>query len=366
MALRRRSRVLAAGVLAAAVVAGATVVARGDPGLDLPAIGAAELIASVIDRPGDPVPVSGLLASHVDMGLPSIPAGGPASEDPILRAMDAVNGDRRVRLWASKDGVRLALLLPTSELGLFLSRHGDQTEAWAWDSQTFTAIHAGPTPSHDLAATPGPAAVAGLVDPLELARRSLQALAPSTRVEVGESLRVAGRDAYRLVVEPRTEATLVGRIEIGVDAEHRVPLRVAVTARGADSPALSVEFSSISFTPIAPSTFRFTPPEGAVVREIAGIPKGSVDQPPPRSDRSGPGPLDPGGEPVRILGRGWEAVLAVQVPARSVTELDELAGLLPFSGSLFSLRLVERAGHGWLLAGSVPQTRLASVERTLP
>jgi hypothetical protein len=362
MAIRNRTRALLAGVLAAVAVAGATVAAYSDPVPDLPPIGADELVASVIDRAGAPGPISGLLTTHVDIGLPSLPSGAPPPEDPTMRAIDALNGDRRLRLWASKDGVRLALLLPTSELGWFLSRSGGRAEAWAWDSQTFTAVHAGPVADHHAEASGSRGSLAHLVDPLELARRSLEAIAPTTRVEVGESLRIAGRDAYRLVLEPRTAATLVGRIEIGVDAERRTPLGVAVFARGAESPALSVAFSSVSFGPIAPSTYRFSPPEGATVREIGDLSGWPVDLPPPR-----PGPPDGSpdsdAEPIRVFGRGWASVVAIPT---TPTEIGGLEGLLPFSGSLFSFRLVDRMGGGWLLVGAVPQTRLASLARTLP
>jgi hypothetical protein len=363
MGIRRRTRALLAGLIAAAAVAGATVAAHSDPVPDLPPIGADELVASMIDRVATPGPVSGLLSTHVDIGLPSLPAGAPPPEDTTMRAIDAVNGDRRVRLWASNDGVRLALLLPTSELGWFLSRSGGRTEAWAWDSQTFTAVHAGPIDDHHADVSGGPASVGHLVDPLELARRSLQAIAPTTRVEVGESLRIAGRDAYRLVLEPQTDDTLVGRIEIGVDAERRIPLGAAVFARGAGSPALSVAFSSISFEPIAPSTYRFSPPEGATVREVGDLSGWPVDLPPPPWGRPDPGSADSDAEQIRVFGRGWASVVAIPIPP---TELGGLEGLLPFSGSLFSLRLVDRVGGGWLLVGAVSQVRLASLARTLP
>jgi hypothetical protein len=363
MAVRHRTRALLAGLLAATAVAGATVAAYSDPVPDLPPIDADDLVASMIDRAATAGPVSGLLTTHVDIGLPSLPAGAPPPEDPTMQAIDAVNGDHRVRLWASKDGIRLALLLPTSELGWFLSRSEGRAEAWAWDSQTFTAVHAGPI-DHDHADMSGsPASVAHLVDPLELAHRSLRAIAPTTLVEVGESLRIAGRDAYRLVVEPRTGDTLVGRIEITVDAERRIPLAVAVFARGAGSPALSVAFSSISFEPIAPSTYRFAPPEGATVRELGNLSGWPADVPAPRSGGPDPGSSGPHAEQIRVLGLGWASVVAIPIPA---TDLGGAEGLLPFSGSLFSLRLVDRVGGGWLLVGSVPQARLASLARTLP
>src|SRR5205823_10713599 len=107
---------------------------------------------------------------------------------------------------------------PFSELSFVASR----TDAWAWDSSAFTAYHLGPYPRvpggagesrNGTGEAPGPA---GLLDPLDLARRTLRALSPTTRVSVGGTARVAGRAAYVLVVEPRTSATLVGRIEVSI------------------------------------------------------------------------------------------------------------------------------------------------------
>jgi hypothetical protein len=364
MGLQRRTRTVLAGILTVAAIAGATMVAYGDPAPSLPPLRAEELVASMIDRAERSGPISGVLATHVDVGLPSIPAGAPPPEDPTMRAIDAVNGDRRTRLWASRDGLRMALLLPTSELGWFVSRTSGRLEAWAWDSQTFTAAHLGPVAVPDASMAPGGAAVAHLLDPLELARRSLQAIGPTTRVVVGESHRVAGRDAYRLVLLPRSVETLVGRIEISVDAQHRVPLGVVVFAKEADSPALSVAFSSVSFDPIDPATYRFSPPNGASIREVSPVSGPHGDPPGPRSD-AGPAAAD-GTEQIRLFGRGWEAVVAVRLPARAPDDLEELRVLLPISGSLFSVRLVERQLGGWLLVGAVPQARLASLERELP
>jgi hypothetical protein len=43
-----------------------------------------------------------------------------------------------------------------------------------------------------------------------------------------------------------------------------------------------------------------------------------------------------------------------------------LAELLPFSGRLFSTRLVQHGDDHWLLYGLVPQSALAAVESELP
>ena len=70
----------------------------------------------------------------------------------------------------------------------------------------------------------------------KLARRALAAIDPTTRVTVAGSTSIAGRDAYVLSLEPRTNATLVGRVELYVDASRWLPLGGAVFARGAPRP----------------------------------------------------------------------------------------------------------------------------------
>ena len=73
---------------------------------------------------------------------------------------------------------------------------------------------------------------------------------------------------------------------------------------------------------------------------------------------------------IRVFGSDWSQVVAVRVP--SLTTLatgqqgDLFRQLLPFSGSLFSVRLVDRGDHAWLMGGFVPQSALISVQAKLP
>src|SRR2546426_227734 len=65
---------------------------------------------------------------------------------------------------------------------------------------------------------PSPGTALELADPLTLARRALRAITPTTSVTVEPDARVAGRPAYALVLRPRTPSTLVGRVEVDIDA----------------------------------------------------------------------------------------------------------------------------------------------------
>jgi hypothetical protein len=201
-----------------------------------------------------------------------------------------------------------------------------------------------------------------LVNPETLAEEALRAIDPSTAVTVSGTDRVAGLDAYVLTLTPRTTATLVGRIAIAIDASTRRPLRVEVFARGASSPAVSVGFRSVSFDPIDPATYRFTPPSGATVRSLPSFMGGHDDAP------TGAPSAREAGEYVKVFSTGWSTVVAYRLPGSSDLGSSEavLGRFLPFSGPLFSLAMADRGDHTWLLVGAVPPSRLTAVQGSLP
>ena len=73
----------------------------------------------------------------------------------------------------------------------------------------------------------------------------------------------------------------------------------------------------------------------------------------------------------RIFGTGWSTILALPLPSSadlskaSSEARSILSSLLPFSGTLFSARLVDRGDHQWLLVGAVPQSALDKVQTEL-
>ena len=363
-----RSRALLVFGLGAALllIAAAASVARPSSAPSLPPISSDRLTASTLRVLAQDPSVSGHLTAHLDFGLPSIPNEGPGAAPPKAAGfLASLTGTHRLRLWTSADGFRLADLLEASERAIFVSR----TDAWAWDFDSFTAYHLGRIPQgHRGSAQEGDRPGIDFVDPLALTRRALDAITPSTRVSVTGTTRVAGRDAYVLRLEPRTPATLVGRIEIAVDSEQRIPLRVMVIPRGRRGAAISVAFASISFASIKPSVYGFTPPPGAKVRdlsrELGG--KGGTDQGTRGSEREEYGP----GDFPRLFGHDWTTVIALRTPPlatlRGVGEGFDPTALLPLSGPLLSIRLVDRTDHGWLLYGLVPQSALVDAARELP
>ena len=69
------------------------------------------------------------------------------------------------------------------------------------------------------------------------------------------------------------------------------------------------------------------------------------------------------------VSRSGEMNKLVRIPAALLmksAKLDEYAKLLPYTGPLASVRLVDLGRDEWLLAGLVPQTRLEAVATRLP
>jgi len=369
MALTRRRRSLAlVAAVALVVVGGAAAFGRASPAPSLSAVSADDLIASVIRAMAARPSISGHMSAHFDIGIPTLPDRGPARATGAAELLSALTGDHRLRVWRSSDGLRVSDLLPFGERSIFVSR----TEAWAWDSDSFSAIHVGPfaVPPSDSSS-----GAFDLADPLGLARRGIEAVSPTTYVTVAGTARVAGRGVYVLAIEPRTTATLVGRIEISIDAERRLPLRVAVYARGARSASVSVAFTSVSFGPVDPDVYRFAPPEGAKVEDLSHDGNGRLGQA-GDADAWGNGSRSMEGEygfgpegPVRVFGDGWTTIVALRTPPLAELQQQgggfDLTSLLPFSGPLLSVRAVDRDDHAWLLYGAVPQSALGAIEPEL-
>jgi hypothetical protein len=345
----RALAVLAAALVLVAAVMVATA-GRAASAPKLPALPADQLAASTIRALGALPPVSGSVAARVDLGLPQLldsTYGAAASQ------VNSLFGDHRMRVWASADGLKVADLLAGAERSVTVDAR--RRDAWAWDSGSSTAYHLHVPERARPEARPGGVPTP---DPLTLARLGLAELAPTTAVSVAGNAWVAGRAAYTLVLEPRSPATLVGRVEIGVDAERRVPLRVSVYPRGSRVARVSAAFTSVRFGRVPASTFAFAPPPGAKVRQ------GDVAGPPGAAGQS------VAGYRPRTFGVGWATVAAVPVQApeaarRPGSDALDPSSFLPFSGPLFSASLVQRGDHAWLLVGAVPQRGLAAVESEL-
>ena len=308
---------------------------------DLPQISPAALVASTVRALGSDRPISGSVELSVDLGLPQVVDLG-SQPGPL----GLLSGTHELKFWRSADGLRISDLESTGERAIFVS-HG---RAWAWDFASLTAYDLGhlPTPTGSIFDLLNAGSIADAV------RRMLEAISGTTRVGVSGATTVAGRPAYRLAIAPRQPGTLVGAVELDIDARTRFPLALSVFARNQKTSAISLRFSSVSFDPVDPSVFDFEPPPGARVKHV-GIDTGDIDR------------LLALTQSLRTFGSGWTSVIAVRVPpiAQGGITGALAGGFLHFQGSLVSATVAARGDHAWILAGTVPLPRLESLEPRL-
>lgn len=311
-----------AGVTAVVVTAAAVgpVIAGADS--ELPDRTAAELLVGLAGARD--VAFSGTVVQSADLGLPDLPETGAGDAGSTgATALSLLTGSTTARVWYSgDDSFRVALQDELAETDII---HHDG-EAWFWNSEHNVVKHATlpegePGPASPMPSMPSMSdAPAGATD--AMAEMALQAIAPTTNIEVDGTATVAGRDAYELVVSPKDDDSLIGSIRLAVDGEHFVPLRIQVYSSQGGDPAFEMGFTSVSFSEPDESVYEFTPPAGAEVEEID---PGERPMAPHGPDEHGPDehPGVPEGAPepddVSVVGDGWTSVLV----ARGV-DVDEL------------------------------------------
>jgi outer membrane lipoprotein-sorting protein len=314
MNLPRRVRwAVPAGALAVAggVLAGSVIPAAQAAPL-LPSRTPAQLLAALAAKTSAP-PLTGTVVETASLGLPALPSTGDPASLPSLLA-----GSHTIKVWYS-DPVHFRLAVPQSMTESDVIRNG--SSAWLWDSSTNTVTHIALS-----AGVPVPRVPSIPLTPQQAAGQVLAQVGPTTAVSVDSNVTVAGEAAYQLVLAPESSRSLVRQVRIAIDARNNVPLRVQVFARGAQSPAIQVGFTSVSFGRPAAANFAFRPPPGAkVTQESAG--SGS-----PASGQAARSTSMTNG--MTVIGQGWLAVAALpQSSLSSLTGTRGGSGPGPFRGS---------------------------------
>ncbi|EKX63146.1 sigma-E factor regulatory protein RseB domain-containing protein [Streptomyces ipomoeae] len=250
----------------------------GDP--DLPKISAQELIEKI--AASDVQQVSGTVKITTDLGLPDLgglagslgsqaPSGGSgdggSAADPSAKLLELATGTHTLRVATDgPDKQKLSLLEKAAEYSVI--HNGD--DVWAYDSASNEVYHAtggdegkggearkdAPDASEDVPATPQ-----------QLAEEALKAVDDTTSVTVDGTMRVAGRDAYKLLIEPKQSGSTVGAITVAVDSKTGLPLKFTLTPASGGAAVVDAGFTQVDFGKPSASTFDFTPPKGAKVTE---------------------------------------------------------------------------------------------------
>jgi outer membrane lipoprotein-sorting protein len=365
MAATRRGRRWLVPVTAVAVVAGVgalgPVVADASP--DLPGITAQDLLAKVQTAKVDGL--SGTVRSATDLGLPALPGVDGGNQLP-----DLLTGEHTARVaFAGPDKARVSVLDDMAERVWTT----DGKTAWAYDSAKREAVKLA------LPARPAKPEVAPeneAYDPQAVAKKFLAAIDPSTAVDVTGTESVAGRDAYKLRLVPKTDKTTVGSVTLAIDAKTWVPLEVTVLPRTGKDPAVQVGFSSVSFDVPAASAFAFTPPAGVKVTEkkLPAITpkKHATPKVLPKVDPKKPAASD---RPT-VMGQGWESIAVlrgVKLPAGNGPLNQLLANARTVqgpwgSGKILTSKMVSAliTDDGRVLVGLVTADTLAAAAPLAP
>ncbi|MFJ9851444.1 outer membrane lipoprotein carrier protein LolA [Streptomyces sp. NPDC101150] len=329
---RRRKTVRYAVPVAVAGVAAATIglvpafAGSGSP--DLPKISAQDLIAKIAKS--DVQQLSGTVRVTTDLGLPSLPGGGSvggfggerqsdgatdkdgAAASPQNKLMELASGAHTLRVAADgPDKQRVSIVDKAAEYSII--HNGDQV--WAYDSGSNTAVHSkaeahGRTGRHhqpeDL-----PKGLKNAT-PQDLAKEALKAAGDTTSVTVDGTARVAGRDAYQLLIKPKQSASTVGSIRIAVDAANGVPLKFTLTPKSGGAAAVDVGYTNVDFAKPAASSFAFTPPKGAKVVE-ADKERAKAERQHAKDFKGRKGLedfKDRGG--LNVIGKGWTSIATMK------------------------------------------------------
>ncbi len=361
-----------AAPLAAALLLGAYAMVPTLAGAEsrptLAPISARDLIAKVgtASVPG----LSGEITVTSRLGLPDL---SQFVDDNGEFVTTLLAGTHTISIWQAGSDVRLALPSTLAESDLI--RNGN--DVWMWQSSGQEVHHLTLDP-HDGTDGRHQAPPEGAPTPEALADHFLSSVDPTTRVLVRDTVSIAGRPAYELVLAPKSGTTLVADVVIAVDSETGLPLRVQVLSRDSGTPAIDVGFSSIDFSVPAASEFAFTPPPGSTVTEVgsaAGLLMPSGGRHGDGADKGdAPPPGDGDRTSKKVVGEGWDSVVVIDLgsDAEAKGGLDMVKRLgSPVQGVWGSGRMIHTTlvnvlltDDNRLLIGSVPEAGLEAIAAT--
>lgn len=308
--------VAVAGVAAATIGLVPALAASGDP--ELPEITAQQLVEKI--AASDVQQLSGTVKVTADLGLPSLSGlGGDlgGGGEGVRKLMEFASGTHTLRVAADGPDKQRLTVVDDASGEYSLVRNGN--DVWAYDGASKEAVHStergGKASEPELPALP--------VTPKDMVDEALKAVDDTTSVTVDGTARIAGRDAYQLVIKPKQSGSTIGSIKVAVDADNGVPLKFTLTPSGGGKAAIDAGFTKVDFAKPAASTFDFTPPKGAKVTEapaeVPGEGAGPGEGPgtAPFVPKGGTGE-SPGTEGLNVIGEGWTSIAQLAGPAGGV------------------------------------------------
>ncbi|MFJ9621245.1 outer membrane lipoprotein carrier protein LolA [Streptomyces sp. NPDC101181] len=322
------------GVTVATIGLVPALASSGDP--DLPKISAQELVEKI--AASDQEQLSGTFKISTDLGLPldglagSLVPDGAAGEGkdggaaaPQDKLMELTSGTHTLRVAADgPEKQKLSVLGDASEYSVI----HNQGEVWAYDSASDEVYHSEAPAGRDAEGKTPKAPKGASATPKDLAEQALAAAGDTTSVTVDGSARIAGRDAYQLLIKPKQSGSTIGSVRIAVDAENGVPLKFTLSAASGGKAVVDAGFTKVDFARPAASTFDFSPPKGAKVTEADQLEPGKHQGKTGKGEQEtgkdewgaahkalpgGLGGLE-GADGVNVIGKGWTSIAEIKVP----------------------------------------------------
>jgi hypothetical protein len=261
------------------------------------------------------------------------------------------------RLWWNPNGGRLELQSDAGDVQLTWN----DTKATLFDASSNTAYTFDlPKQKADSSSTTPADHAVPTVDEIT---KFLTEAGKNWTISGAEPSNVAGQEAYTVKVSPAHDGGLLGSAQLAWAAANGVPLRVAIYARDASSPALALEATDISFGSVPDSAVQVTPPATAKVVDLS-------------SQTEGKSGAASGAAPVTGLAAVQAAAgFTVTAPdtlvglprqdVRLVGPADSRAALVVYGQGLGAIVLVERANDGKAAAAgplaSLPTVSLSGI-----
>ena len=328
---------------------------------------AAELRRAVLDSAD--VPFTGYAQAAGGLALPI--------GDQLTPVADLLSDRTSMRAWyRGPADWRVDVVSATGETGV----HADAGGTWTWDWADATATRT----------APGPLALPTAPDllPSALGRRLLSEATDAELSRLGAD-RIAGRDAQGLRLVPADAASSVARVDVWVDGDSGLPLRVQVFGEDGGEAALDTSFLDLELTTPAAAVTAFDVPPDAEVREGQDA---QLIELADRDDRRGRPALadvlpdvlagldqrqiEGAPRSVGLYGRGVTLLALRPLPGRAAADLraelsrapeavvDDL-GVRISAGPLGLMLTGGGDGPTWLLAGTVSLDALESVATEL-
>jgi outer membrane lipoprotein-sorting protein len=373
--LRRLSLSRLLALCAALVVLGASLTAIALAAGGGPVPGAKSLPAAVHDALAAPavegVSANVTLTDHLVEGA-NLASGGSGGEAGQLSSSPLLSGASG-RMWASKDGrVRLELQAEKGDTQILYDGHTVRL----YDASTNTLYRYTPPAETGEAEKPEPEghhevpSEAKIEEAIANLRKHANVTGP-TPTDVG------GQPAYTVRVSPNEAGSLFSGVELSWDAVHGVPLRAAVYSTTSPSPVLELAASEVSYGPVDPSVFQFTPPPGVKVQEITTSSTAAKTGAAARRRGGTRRPASASRPKVRTTGHGISSIAIVERTTSSkqhgAPSLPEGLPKVKINGTsatelatpLGTVLSFERAGVRYLLLGSVTPSALEAAARGL-